>query len=282
MKAAPADPALKSPAQLVCYARRFLAREEAEYLAMSFFNLTRSELYLNPQPLAPETVRRFQRLVRRAVNGEPLQYLTNSAPFLDLNLHVDRRVFIPRPETEELAVRTMRLVSNPQIIIDYGTGSGCLAIALARMFPQARVYAIDISPAALTVARINIRRYHLEKNIQLLLAGTLASPELEFLKERVDLLISNPPYIPDDRIPALPPTVRNYEPLVALNGGPGGSAVISMLLRSAPLFLSWKGVLAMEIDETQGRLITSLLPGAWIEPDLNDKIRYAFWQKGVS
>ncbi|MCX7732563.1 MAG: peptide chain release factor N(5)-glutamine methyltransferase [candidate division WOR-3 bacterium] len=268
------------PAQLVRRACRFIPRDDAEYLAMSFFSLKRSEIYLSQKPVSPEITRNFWTLVKRAARGEPLQYLTNSAPFLNLDLYVDPRVFIPRPETEELALRVQQLIQDPEVIVDYGTGSGCLAIALAQMFPAARIFGIDISAPALAVARLNIRRYRLEKRIHLIQAPALDVPHLEFLKDNIDLLISNPPYVPENRIPVLEPRVRNYEPIIALDGGPEGTTVIRMLLQSAPVYLRKNGLLALEIDETQDSFVTKMLPAARIETDLAGKIRYAFWRKG--
>lgn len=269
-----------SLARLVRHACRLIPRDDAEYLAMSFFSLNRSEIYLSPEPVSSEVTRTFWALVKRAAQGEPLQYLTNSAPFLNLDLYVDPRVFIPRPETEELALRAQQLIHNPKVIVDYGTGSGCLAIALAQMFPAARIFGVDISTSALSVARLNIRRYRLENRIRLIQAPSLHAPQLEFLKNNIDLLISNPPYVPENRIPALEPRVRNYEPVIAINGGPNGTTVISMLLESASVYLRENGLLALEIDETQGSFVTKMLPTARIETDFAGKIRYGFWHKG--
>ncbi|MEO0022262.1 MAG: peptide chain release factor N(5)-glutamine methyltransferase [candidate division WOR-3 bacterium] len=280
MKTALRTSHLHSLAQLVRNACHLIPRDDAEYLAMSFFSLKRSEIYLSPKPVSPEITRNFWALVKRAARGEPLQYLTNSAPFLNLDLYVDPRVFIPRPETEELALRAQQMIHNPEVIVDYGTGSGCLAIALAQMFPAARIFGIDISAPALTVARLNVRRYRLEKRIRLIQAPALDVPQLEFLKNSIDLLISNPPYVPENRIPVLEPRVRNHEPLIAINGGPDGTTVIRMLLQSASVYLRKNGLLALEIDETQDSFVTKMLPAARIKTDLAGKIRYAFWHKG--
>jgi release factor glutamine methyltransferase len=264
---------------LVRSARKFLPRAETEYLAMVFFETSRSELYLSQQKIKPEIALRFYQLIKRAEAGVPVQYLVNSAQFLELDLFVDRRVFIPRPETEELVLRVEKRLKNPALIVDYGTGSGCIAIALARRFPDARVIAVDISAAALAVARINVCRYQLAGRIRLIRAASLKSPGLEFLKSGVDLLISNPPYIPQERLPRIEKRVRNYEPLIALNGGPDGTRIINMLIQQAPDFLKPGGLLALEIDATHRNFITSRLAGARVETDIYGQTRYAFWQK---
>ncbi|MGB9741603.1 MAG: peptide chain release factor N(5)-glutamine methyltransferase [candidate division WOR-3 bacterium] len=259
--------------------RNLLPRAEVEYLAMGLLGMSRSEIYLSQREINSQTISRFYQLIKRARTGEPVQYLVNCARFLELELFVDPRVFIPRPETEELVLRAQTHIKSPALIIDYGTGSGCIALALARRFPGARVLAIDISTAALAVARINIRRYRLDDQIRLIRAGSLNSPYLKRLKSRVDLFISNPPYIPQERLPRIEKRVRNYEPLSALNGGAGGTEVIEMIIHQAPALLKPGGLLAMEIDATHGDFIINRLAGARIEPDIYGKTRYAFWWK---
>jgi len=266
-------------AQLISEARRLVSIEEAEYLTMTFFNLPRHEIYLSQKILDPETVDSFFRLVSKAQTGVPIQYLVNSAPFLDFNLFVDERVFIPRPETEELVLRTSARLKEPKVILDYGTGAGCIAIALARIFPDAQIFAVDISALALQVASLNINRYGLKKQIQLKQVTSLYEPPLKFLTGRFDLVISNPPYIPTSRINKLADTVRKNEPIVALDGGKDGTRVINMILNYAPDFIRNGGLLALEIDETQGWFVRNKIPTADIETDFADKIRYAFWQK---
>jgi|UniRef100_A0A7V3PUS3 release factor glutamine methyltransferase len=269
-----------SIARLVSFAQNFMPQAEAEFLAMTYFKVKRSEIYLSRLPIEPMTALRFYRLVQKAGAGVPIQYLVNSTQFLEFEIFVDQRVFIPRPETEELILRVQTRIKNPKIIVDYGTGSGCIAIALARIFPTAKIFAVDISNPALDVARINIQRYQLDKQISSILADSLDSPKFKFLKNKVDLLISNPPYIPSERLNYIDKRVRNYEPLIALNGGPEGTSIISMLITHGPELIKLGGMLALEIDETHDKFIKNRLPDAWIEHDIYGKIRYAYWQKG--
>jgi release factor glutamine methyltransferase len=243
--------------------------------------IERFELYLSDRPLTQAQTHRFHRLLKRAAEGMPVQYLVNSAPFLDLDIYVDPRVFIPRPETEELVLRAAKRVKNPRVIVDYGTGSGCIALALARLFPCAIVYGIDASRAALKVANINVRRYHLQGRVRLILANKLSSEGLRFLFNRVDLLISNPPYIPTNRLARLCPRVRDYEPGSALDGGERGIEVVKLILDEGRLCLRTGGVLAVEIDSTQGQFVRRILTEAEVETDLYGNVRYAFYQKEV-
>ncbi|MGQ9707420.1 MAG: peptide chain release factor N(5)-glutamine methyltransferase [bacterium] len=265
--------------RVLAVAQRFIPRSEAEYLMTGLLGLSRFEIYLSERRLTPAQAHRFYSLVKRAAAGMPVQYLVNRAPFLDLDIYVDRRVFIPRPETEELVLRAVQRVKDPKVIVDYGTGSGCIALALARMFPFAMVFGVDASRAALEVAQINIERYKLNGRVRLIQAKNLGSERLRFLFNRVDLLISNPPYIPSGRLPRLCPKVRDYEPRSALDGGENGTFVIEMILNEGRQCLGPGGVLAVEIDATHGQYIRRTLAGAEVEFDLHGHVRYAFWQK---
>lgn len=265
--------------ELVNFAQKFIPSVEAEYLAMGFFGLKRSELYLSGCLIEPKTAIRFLQLIKRTRANVPLQYLVNSVQFCDLDLFIDHRAFIPRPETEELVLRTQTRVKNPEIIVDYGTGSGCIAIVLARVFPRAQIIGVDISQSALEVARINITRYRLTKQIRLIRSWSLRAPNLQFLKNRVDLFISNPPYIPKERLNHIPKRVSKYEPKIALNGGPRGISIIAMIVSQAPEFIKSGGLLAMEIDDTHSDFIMSQLTDSHIETDIYGKKRYVFWQK---
>ncbi len=261
-------------------ARLIIPLAEAEYLAMGLFGLSRVELYLSERRLTPKEGRRFFSLVGKAREGMPVQYLVNSAPFLDLDIYVDRRVFIPRPETEELVLRASARVREPKVILDYGTGSGCIAIALARLFPDATVFGVDASRSALQVAKINIRRYHLENRVRLLWASSLRSELFRAFHNRVDLLISNPPYIPKARLARLPLTVREYEPRIALDGGEDGIEVITMIWECGQELLKPGGLLAVEIDSSQGEYVQERFAKAEVESDVYGRVRYLFWQKG--
>jgi len=263
---------------LVQQASRLISREEAEFLLMEITGWKRHEIYTHSRQISKFQVLRFWWMVDKVRTGTPVQYLVNSAPFLDVNLYVDERVFIPRPETEELVLRTGTRVKSPRFILDYGTGSGCIAITLARMFPQAEIWAVDISRPALAVAKRNLGRYQLKDRVRTICLSSLYSNRIDFLEGKLDVLISNPPYIPRERLASIDSKVRDYEPGVSVDGGIGGTAVVGMLLKYGPRFLKPGGLLALEIDHTQESFVRTLVPTAVIEKDFAGYVRYVFWQ----
>lgn len=277
----------KRPSAAQLLAESSLPRPEAEFLLEHLLHCRRHEMYLSASPVPARARRRFLSLARRARSGEPVQYLVHSAPFLDFNLYVDRRVLIPRPETEELVLRAAGLLRKSQITghssrviaVDYGTGSGCIAIALARMFPRARILAVDSSAPALAVCRRNARTLGVAGRVSTLLASDLGHPEFARLRGRMSLLISNPPYIPTARLSRLEPRVRDFEPRAALDGGPKGTNIVAMLVQRGPELLEARGLLAMEIDSSHARFLARLAPAANVERDLAGRVRYLFLRK---
>jgi release factor glutamine methyltransferase len=274
--------------ELLREAARTVSRADAEFLLMHLLKRRRHELYSGAR-VPPRAVRRFHSLVRKALSGAPVQYLTHSAPFLDLELYVDRRVMIPRPETEELVARALARLrgrqpaaAGPRLLVDYGTGSGCIAVALARSFPESRVLAIDRSLPALAVARRNVRGYGLERRVKLIHARCLNDAVFARLKGRVDLVISNPPYVPAAHLARLPGRVRDHEPKMSLDGGPKGTNIVAMLLAHGPRLLKPRGLLAMEVDWSHGPFVRRLAPSAEVEKDLSGRIRYAFLTRSAS
>lgn len=230
--------------------------------------------------VSPRALVRLGRMVARVRAGEPPQHVTGSAPFLDFDLHVTRRVLVPRPETEELVGRAIaRLRTPPRLILDYGTGSGCIAIALARRYPDARVIAADSSAPALSVARRNAARLGVGAQVRFVRCFTLAASALARRRGRLDLLISNPPYIPTARLTRLDRRVRGFEPRTALDGGPKGTKIVAMLLEEGPRLLRPDGLLAVEVDSTHHRFIRGIAPAAEIERDLAGRTRYAFLRR---
>lgn len=187
-------------------------------------------------------------LVARRLGGEPLQYIEGSAPFGPLDLLVDDRVLVPRPETEILFEIASRLVRNPEVIVDLGTGSGALALALKREFPSAAVFATDISQDAIDVATENRRRNGLDINLAV---GDLFDPLPASIQGQVDLLVVNPPYISEAEFDDLPADVRR-EPKVALVAGRTGLEVIREVGALAARWLRPGAVVVCEIGEKQG------------------------------
>lgn len=190
----------------------------------------------------------LEELITRRLNGEPLQYIEGTAQFGPLELLVDPRVLVPRPETETLYELASKLVRVPEVIVDLCTGSGALALALKRRFPGASVFATDLSPEAIEVATENVFR----TGQQIYLAeGDLFDPLPASLLGEVDLIVANPPYVAESEYGQLPEDVRR-EPKMALVSGSSGLEVIQNIGGSASQWLRPGGVIVCEIGETQG------------------------------
>jgi len=205
-----------------------------------------------------ERVAYLEAVERRAAR-EPLQHITGVAPFRSLELAVGPGVFVPRPETEfvaQLAIDALQAVASPEpIAVDFGTGSGALALALATEVPHASVVAVENSPRAFVWAKENVRRVGAE-NLRLVFADLAeALPELD---GAVDVLVSNPPYIPDDAIPR-DPEVRLHAPAAALYGGPDGLDVVRALSLRALALVRPGVALILEHGELQGAELRALL-----------------------
>lgn len=219
--------------------------------------------------------RHLQRLIESRLHGTPLQYLEGTAPFGPLDLVVDHRVLVPRPETEQLWEAAVDAVSSPPaVIVDLCTGSGALGLALAKTFPDARVMATDVSQSALEVAAINRRRVGLEMELRW---GDLFDALPDDVAGRVDLVVANPPYVSEGEWDDLPADVRN-EPRGALVAGPLGTEVWDRIAAGVAAWMAPEGVLVGEIGETQGdHLITRLEAAVGptrVEDDLAGRPRF--------
>lgn len=218
----------------------------------------------------------YQDLIARRAAGEPLQYITGHQEFFGLDFEVTPDVLIPRPETELIIEETLRIVeeagqahpSSP-VILDIGTGSGCIALAIARELPEARVIAADISPAALRVAKRNATRHDLAVSfVASDLLGAFA--ETSF----ADFLLSNPPYVAQSEMPKLQREVREWEPRIALTDAGDGLGFYRRLLRDAPARLNPGGYLICEMGYTQSEAISALVDRSlWAEPQLLDDLQ---------
>ncbi|HEX6940360.1 MAG TPA: peptide chain release factor N(5)-glutamine methyltransferase [Longimicrobiales bacterium] len=233
------------------------ARLEAELLLASVLGLSRLELYLqHDRPVTEREKAAFRVLVRRRVKREPLQYILGEAEFRELRLRVDPRVLIPRPETEVLVgevLRWARSAGAGLTAVDIGTGSGAIALSLAKEGPFAHVVATDVSRDALDVARENARRLGLTDRVEFR-HGVL----WEALRpgERFDVVVSNPPYVAESERAALPPEVAEWEPAQALFAPGDGLDVIAALVDGAPDRLRPGGLLALEIGLGQAGAVT--------------------------
>lgn len=248
-------------------------RLEAEVLLAHVTGLARTVLRAHPErPLTAGERGRYVDLLARRAAGVPLPYLTGRVEFFGLEFIVTPAVLIPRPETETLV--ELALERSPQTVVDVGTGSGCVAVALASRLPRTRIYATDLSRAALRVAAENARRHRVADRIRFLQAD-LAAP----LRGPVDMLVSNPPYVAEEEWASLPESVQKYEPRLALDGGPGGLRVVRRLLADAARLLRPGGVLLIEIGASQGAAAILLARAAFpeahvrIHPDLAGRDR---------
>ena len=224
--------------------------------------LTRAQLLARPEALlSSEQTAAFEALVARAALGEPLAYLTGQREFYGLAFEVDARVLVPRPETELLVDRAR--AACPSRVLDVGTGSGCIAVALAVSLPQASVTATDISNEALAVAGRNAQRHQVAGRIEFIPSDLLAAfqPPAFSLPLPFDLICANLPYIDPDELSRLP--VSRFEPRLALEGGPGGLVLIGRLLRQAPAVLASGGRVLLEIGASQGPAALSLARAAF-------------------
>ena len=223
--------------------------------------------------LSSDDVEVFRALVERRRAREPLQYIEGSAQFGLIEVAVDPRVLVPRPETEQLYEIACGVVDNPSVIVDLCTGSGNLAIALKHAFPDATVYATDISPEAVDLARENVENAGLDVTI---LRGDLFDPLPDHLRGGVDLIVSNPPYLAAAELADLPIDVRDHEPTMALVAGPIGDEVLARIAGAALDWLRPGGVIACEISEFHGPVIAAHFAhiGGKIRRDLSGKERF--------
>ena len=260
------------------------ARLDAEVLLGHVLGMDRVSLYVNhDRPLVPREVDAYREVLRARGRGTPVAYITGKKEFLRMTLAVTPDVLIPRPETEllvEAVVRHFQPADRPLVLADVGTGSGAIAIGLARALPKARVLAIDISPAALAVARRNAAALGVADRV-VLMEGDLLVPVAAGLAGGagshgavagrpaghgwpdggLDAVVSNPPYIPARDWDKLPRDVREYEPRLALDGGPDGLAVYRRLVPQAAAVLRPGGLLALEIGHDQEQAVRALLEG---------------------
>ena len=235
--------------------------------------LTRSE-----EQIDEERYRKYLALVERRVTGEPLQYITGHQEFYGLDFTVTPAVLIPRPETEFLVERLIRLVrelrNETPLIVDLGTGSGCIAVTLALHIPGARVIAIDSSKAALDVARANAERHSACDRIEFVEGDLLAPLGERRLDTPIDILASNPPYVGEDRPELIQREVSQWEPHAAFCGGNDGLDFYRRLLLDAPRYLEPGGYLVFEIGYGQLDAILELINRSALElVDITDDLQ---------
>jgi len=265
-------------------------RLQTELLLAHLLKMPRMKLYLNfERMLTPAETDALRDLIKRRGQREPLQHITGSISFCGLEIAVNRHTLIPRPETEILAELGWQFLlaapkpgeggstlnRQPSTVLDFGTGSGCLAIAMAVKCPAAQITAVDVSPEALALAKENAARNNVTGQIQFLRGDGFAAltkasergqPVREFDDQNTrtscprsfDLVISNPPYIPSAEIPTLQPEVRDFDPRGALDGGADGLDFYRLIAISAGAILKPDGRVMLEFGDGQAEAIRNI------------------------
>jgi len=236
------------------------ATVDAEWLLASVLRTPRGALRIDPRrTLAPAEAGRYVARLRRRMNREPLQHVLGTAPFRHVTLRVGPDALVPRPETELLAEWALELLPSTlpsPLVIDLGTGTGCIACAIAWERPGARVIGLEASPRAAAMARDNVAALGLSGRVTVDVSdlfGALGSM-------RADIVVSNPPYLPTDLIPTLSPEVSRHDPRIAMDGGPDGLSVICRIVAEAPAWLVPGGALLLEtFGGEQARTVVALM-----------------------
>jgi release factor glutamine methyltransferase len=240
-------------------------RLDAEVLLAETLGMDRVGLYTHfDQPLQKEELARFKKLIRRRVQHEPVAYIIGQREFWSLAFKVTPDVLIPRPETEILVAEALKVLACPEQkernfrILEIGTGSGAISVALAKELPAASLVATDLSEKALSIAQENAFRHGVHQRIHFL-QGDLFRPLGDGFT--FELIITNPPYIAHDDFPSLPPEVRDFEPRVALDGGKDGLTFFRRVLSRVGEFLSPEGWFLAEIGAGQEQKIRQMAQG---------------------
>lgn len=246
------------------------ARLDADLLLAATLKVDRVGLYLRyDQPLLPAELSEFRARVTRRAHHEPLAYILGEVEFWSLKFSVSPAVLIPRPDTEVLVEEALARGQGEARVLDVGTGSGAIAVALAVERPAWQVTALDVSHDALAVAQANAARHQVGGRMRFLHGDLARLPA-----EKFDLIVANPPYIPSDDLLNLMPDVRDYEPHLALDGGPDGLGAYRALSAQAPAHLRPGGWLLVEIGQGQQAAVAELLAQSGLR-DIGSRADYA-------
>jgi release factor glutamine methyltransferase len=244
------------------------SRLDAEILLAHTLGCKRIDLYVHfDRPVPPEKLAAFREVVRQRSAGKPVKYILGKCEFMSLEFTVNESVLIPRPETEvvvEAAIEKLQAMTDrPEpLVLDLGTGSGCIAVSIAVEIRNARLIATDVSSEALAVAKTNAERHGVAGRIQFLQGDFLDAVAGAGIEGLVDLVVSNPPYVSEAELPTLPPEVRLYEPKTALVAGPDGLAACKKIVPGAPAFLRPGGWLVLEMGRGQFESVRALAEAA--------------------
>jgi release factor glutamine methyltransferase len=242
-------------------------RLQVELLLAHLLKMPRMKLYLNfERVLSVSETNALRELVKRRGQREPLQHIVGSTSFCGYEIAVSRHALIPRPETELLAESGWQFLSTlntqPLTALDYGTGTGCIAIALAAKCPNAKIFALDVSPDALVLAKQNATANKVAERIEFFQGDGFAALTMG---KQFDLLISNPPYISSAEIETLQPEVRDFDPRSALDGGADGLNFYRKLAAEAKSFLKPDGKIMLEFGDGQAAAIKTIFENEkWI------------------
>jgi release factor glutamine methyltransferase len=253
------------------------SRLEAEILLAHALDVDRLHLYLAPdKPLTSDERSRYRVIVKQRHSGTPLQHVIGEVSFYGLRFRVSRDALIPRGETEELLDQVIKRAPRDRDVrcLDLGTGTGVIAVCMARYLPKAHVTAVDISPAALAIAQGNAALNEVAERIEFVESDWFSNIEGAF-----DFIASNPPYIRTDELNVLAAEIRDHEPAVALDGGADGLEKIRSIASQLDLHLRPDGVVLMEIGYAQGASVKQVLESAGlvdvsIERDMSGKDRF--------
>ena len=258
-------------------------RLTAELILSFVLGIERIEIYMHfDQPVKKPQLDKLHSLVNRCTQNEPVQYLTGRCEFYSLSLEVSPACLIPRPETEmlvERAIEFLRSRAGAQYVCDLCTGCGCIAVVIAKNFSNTKIIATDICDKALRIAAQNVAKYQLEERIELL-QGDLFEPVISQLDVReFDLIVCNPPYVSRSEYEKLDAKVKNYEPKLALDGGPDGLDIYRRIAADVGSHLKKDGALLLEIGFLQGQQVKKLLEdtnafeSVKVEKDFNNNDR---------
>ncbi len=254
-------------------------RRLVEDLLSSLLRCKRIDLYMQfDRPLEDAELSVLREWLKRSAKHEPLEYITGEMDFFGCRLRVDRRALIPRVETELLVELIAKRMTGQTSIFDVCTGSGCIAVALKKRFPEIEVWASDISSDALSLAKENAAQNGVEISF---LQGDLFSP---FKDKRADIIISNPPYVTVSEFFTIDPSVRDFEPKLALVGGDDGLDFYRRLAEEIPHYLGPRGQVYLEIGSAQGAGVKEIFSSpVWAQSeliqDLSGKDRFFFLEK---
>ena len=244
------------------------ARLDAQLLLAAAAHVDRTALLSGSVDLSPEAVAQFEAMMARRRAREPVAYILGRREFYSLEFEVNREVLIPRPQTETVVEVALEFIAeHPRArVLDLGTGPGAIAVALAVNAPQASVVATDIWPPALALARRNAASNKVAERIGFVAADLFERLDAGPPLGKFDLVVSNPPYIVDDQVAQLEAEVRNFEPQVALRGGPDGLEFFRRIAAGVRSHLALDGLVVLEVGAGQDRAVAAILAAAGMHP----------------